>query len=262
MKIFHSPKTLQHGIALAVVTLASCTSSSTEPHAMTAAEHQAAGRAENQASLQHQKEAQDAASQRVVAATGPVSTNVTGVCPADYARLTCFAQWTSFRNPTEEHLAQMKRHRDVAQRHRKASKAMRDAEARACINVPDADRDISPFFHREDIKSAAIILGPGVSGGGGPEEGARVVFSALPGMTAEWLQRVVDCHLARNAVIGDAEGAMSYCPLAVPHVTATVTSVRGGFDVSVRSSDERGIKEVIRRVTALSEVPARRRATR
>ena len=34
--------------------------------------------------------------------------------------------------------------------------------------------------------------------------GATVVFRAVPGMTAEWLQRVVDCHLARAAAVGQA----------------------------------------------------------
>lgn len=51
-----------------------------------------------------------------------------------------------------------------------------------------------------------------------------MVFASLPGMTVEWLQRVVDRHRARNTVMSDAD-KMPYCPLAVPYVKAQVLSV-------------------------------------
>jgi hypothetical protein len=78
-------------------------------------------------------------------------------------------------------------------------------------------------------------------------QGARVTFRAVPGMTGEWLQRVVDCHLARNAVVG---GDM-LCPLAVPHATATVTSTGRGFVVDITSDDTDSVRQIIKRASAL-----------
>jgi len=39
-------------------------------------------------------------------------------------------------------------------------------------------------------------------------------------MTAEWFQRIVDCHLARNASLGFSAAEMPYCPLNVKGVHA------------------------------------------
>jgi hypothetical protein len=70
-------------------------------------------------------------------------------------------------------------------------------------------------------------------------------------MTPEWLQRVVDCHLARNAVGGATED-MSFCPLAVPHVAANVLSTGTGFAVDVTSEKGDSALEIVRRAQSLA----------
>lgn len=207
-------------------------SSGTEPHAMTAARHEAAAKGEEQTAAEH------------------------GRCPAGYGGRACAAGWSSYENLAKYHIAEAGRHRETAERHRAASQALRAAEARACVDVPDADRDISPFFHTQDIVATGIVYAfNGPYGQKSGDAGASVTFKALPGMTAEWLQRVVDCHLARNAVVGDSDGVMSYCPLAVPHVSAQVRSAGNGFEVDIRSDDKGSVKEVIKRVQALTGNP-------
>ena len=69
-------------------------------------------------------------------------------------------------------------------------------------------------------------------------------------MTVEWLQRVVDCHVARNSAVGNDMPEMGYCPLAIKGVTATVSSARGGFAVTIEASDPAAVQEVIRRAQA------------
>lgn len=83
--------------------------------------------------------------------------------------------------------------------------------------------------------------------------GAEVTFRAVPGMTAEWLQRLVDCHVARNGVIGYAQTtrAMPRCPLAVADVQTEVRSVGDGFTVAIRSDDRDTAEEILRRAKAL-----------
>jgi len=113
---------------------------------------------------------------------------------------------------------------------------------------------MSPFNHREDI----TVVGTVKSERGGYDSlgatiptGARIAFRAVPGLTGEWLQRVVDCHLARNAVMGAADPTMGYCPLAVPHSKASVVSTGNGFAVDVTSDDADSVREIVKRAQAL-----------
>jgi hypothetical protein len=162
------------------------------------------------------------------------------------------ACWMSVTNPTAEHLKHAEEHRARAAAHRAGSQALRDAEARACVGVPAADRDESPFDHREDIERVEPFY---VSDGGKLQhrrlEGAVVTFRAMSGMSAPWLQRVVDCHLARNAALGHDVPEMAYCPLVPKGVSGTVTPTPTGFAVTVRSDDGAVADEVWRRAQSL-----------
>lgn len=230
--------------------LVSCASSGTEPHAMTAAKHEETARNEEAASQEHQKQYDPS---QTVAPQGGSFGQYVG-CPGSPAAM-CFPGWSSVRNPTESHLADARRHAELAARHRAASQELRGVEARTCNNISAGDRDMSPFYHREDIVSVEPST-ERTGRYGRRVVGAEVVFAALPGMTSEWLQRVVDCHLARNAVLGDDDKTMSYCPLAVPHTTAVVHSVGNGFAVDIRAIDDRSVKDVVSRAEALTGNPA------
>lgn len=163
------------------------------------------------------------------------------------------ACWTSITNPTAEHLDLAKRHRKMAADHRAASQALRDAEARACGGISDDDRDESPFAHREDITKVEPLTEATISGKSQMTRtvGAVITFRALPGMTAQWLQRVVDCHVARNAALGHDVPEMSYCPLVAKDVTAKVTGTDIGFAVAIRSDDAATATETLKRARAL-----------
>jgi hypothetical protein len=161
--------------------------------------------------------------------------------------------WTSVTSPSPHALKQVEMHEKMAADHRAASQALRDAEARACAGVSPHDRDQSPFAHREDIESVApLYMSMSPKSGGSREVGVTVHFRAKPGMTAEWLQQLVDCHLARNASMGYAMPEMSACPLNVKNVNATVTSTGHGFAVEIRSDDVATADEVRKRAEALS----------
>jgi len=160
--------------------------------------------------------------------------------------------WAS--NPTAEHRADAEKHRKMAADHRAASAELRAAEMRSCTGVAVADRDASPFGRRDDITevTAATMKTPDW-GNTQPSTlvGATITFRAVPGLTAEWLQRIVDCHLARNNSVANDMPEMSDCPLAPKGVTATVRSAGAGFAVTVESNDPATAKEVLRRAQAL-----------
>lgn len=230
------------GLILFVVAAGCASTPGARPHDMSAAGHEGTAAAHEAEARRHAAEHDPAAREaRPRCVNGPATTGSSEVC------------WTSVANPTASHLAEAERHRRAAADHRAASQALRDAEARACAGLPDADRDMSPFAHREEIAEVTPFTVDVTSGRVTAQRavGVTVVFRAVPGMTAEWLQRLVDCHLARSAAAGESMPAMDYCPLAVRGAAARVASTGNGFAVTVRAEDEASIAEIRRRADRL-----------
>lgn len=208
----------------------------TKPHDMSTAQHEAMAKNEEAAASGHAEQHEPAAKRE--------STNCT-------AKAGC---WTSVSNPTAQHADDAKRHRELAQKHRGAAAALVDAEARACSGLAEDDRDISPFYHREDIVSVAPYTETVKAGKGSSQKevGVTVVFRAVPGMTAEWLQRVGDCHLARASAMGHQMLDMDYCPLMPKGAKAKVTSTGSGFAINVFAEDAVAAAEIKKRAAALT----------
>jgi hypothetical protein len=207
----------------------------TKPQDMSQAQHEAMAKQEDQAATEHAEQ------------HDPEATAESKQCSG---KAGC---WTSVSNPTAQHADDAKRHQELAQKHRAAATTLTDAEARACAGLSEQDRDMSPFYHREDIASVTPLLEDFKSGKSvtKKEVGATIVFRAVPGLTAEWLQRVVDCHTARAAAVGHDMPEMSYCPLVLQGAKAKVTSVGNGFAVNVSGSDSVTISEIRKRAEAL-----------
>jgi hypothetical protein len=148
--------------------------------------------------------------------------------------------------------AVVEQHRTAAAAHRAAAATLRDAEAQACVGIEAADRDISPFEHRADIVSVTPITEPVGGGASAPQVvGARVVFRAVAGMTPQWLQREVDCHLARNAALGHDVPEMDDCPLVPRGASAQVMPVSDGLAVEIRGDDASSIRQIVDRANGL-----------
>lgn len=152
--------------------------------------------------------------------------------------------WTSVTNPTEAHLKMAAEHRRHAAEHRGASAALREAETRACAGIGPDDRDTSPFDRTEDIASVEVLNDR--SGGG-----ATVTFRGTPGLTADGLQHIVDCHLARNAALGHTVPEMPNCLLVPNGARAQVASAASGVAVTVRSDAPDAAKDIVARAERL-----------
>ena len=224
---------MTHRIAMSMLLVMGCHARGTDPHAMGAGEHEAHAQHETELARQHDAQAHEA--------TG-------GSC--DRARFgPC---WTT----SEEHAHASERHRELAARHRAASTVLRQAESNSCVGIADDDRETSPFSHRADIRSVEAIEESFPKGNDRVTSrlaGARITFRAVPGMTAQWLQRDVDCHLARNAAIGHASASedMPDCPLTLAGVHATASSTADGVVVAITSEDPAIAAEILRRAQKL-----------
>ena len=147
-----------------------------------------------------------------------------------------------------------------AAEHRAAADRLRETEALACAGLPAADRDNSPLLAEGAVTSVVPLLPRAFSNKNFPDRrlvGATVTLRAERGATAEWLQRVVSCHIARNALGEGAPAAMQDCPLAVAGISASVRSTGAGFavEISAQESGSGAAEEVLRRASRLA--PAR-----
>lgn len=211
-----------------------------EPHDMGATHHEAAAQAELAEASAHAAEQ---------ASAGPVEVGTCIGRPKRANEVAGEACWSSLRNPSDAHRRAAEEHKRQAADHRAASAALRDAEGRACTGLADEDRDMSPFEHAEDIRSVMALREP--NDASGKLVGAVITFVPVPGMDPAWLQRVIDCHLARNASLGHVVPEMPSCPLVPNHVTATVAMAGDAVMVTVRSDDPASAKEVLSRAERL-----------
>lgn len=210
------------------------------PHDMSAAHH------ESQASDHDRRSAEHAAEYDPKARESDVRCG--GSRQRANAILEAGACWTSTRNPTAAHARQAAEHRRHAADHRAASANLRRAEAEACQGIAGDDRDMSPFAHVEDIASVEELReSAGVRDPSTRLRGAIVTFRAVQGMTAEWLQRLIDCHVARNSALGHVVPEMADCPLVPKGVSARVTSTGSGFAVSIAGEDNTAAEEILAR---------------
>jgi hypothetical protein len=161
-----------------------------------------------------------------------------------------FPCWTQSTDMVEYNLWQAKQHQRLAQEHSAAAVALRDAENRACQNVPTEDREISPFYHRADILTVRAAVSADDSS---TLIGADVVFRAVPGMTHENLQEIIDCEMARNAALGYEESWMPQDPLMLRDISATVDNTEGGLVVNLRAKDPKTAKELAERALLLTK---------
>ena len=140
----------------------------------------------------------------------------------------------------EELAAEQQRHEAAV--HFRVSQSLLDAETHACQGVPAIDREESPFAYRDDIR--ALVFLP---------DGARVGFRSIRGLTVEWLQHVVGCHLAMADALGHDVPGRAYCLLVPRGATAKVTPWGDGYFIEVRSNDQAAAAEIIRRARALRQ---------
>jgi hypothetical protein len=137
----------------------------------------------------------------------------------------------------------------VAQEHMDAARRLRSDEQTACYRVPDADRLAGPLT-ADRIASVEVIRDHGVFPKGQlVPVGVRVYLLAEPGLTQEWLGRVVACHMAHLAVTG--QQAMR-SPLAVPGSSVSVSPTGTGFEVTVMSRNTDVARAIVEKGVALA----------
>lgn len=162
------------------------------------------------------------------------------------APLGCASQSTAFHHMSAaDHEAAARTTTDstLAEEHADAAKRLRDEERTACYGVADADRDMGPFGRADSVTGVEVVRDRGVFPKGPLQPvGVSVYLRADSGMTQQWLGRIVACHLAHVAVMGQPAHPS---PLAVPNAEVTVSSTQVGFRVTITSRDREIARDVV-----------------
>ena len=205
-----------------------------EPSDMSAVAHDEAARAEEQEAQAHLEAAEIYPDE--------------GVRGCHEVGIIYFPCWSQLANMVEYNLWEAKQHQRRAKEHVAAAVMLRDAENRTCQGISAENKEISPFYHRADIAEVHSVFS---AKDASEPIGADVVFRAVPGMTRQNLQQIIDCQMARNAALGYDESWMPLCPLMLPEITATVQESEGSLVVSLRSKDLKTAAELNSRALLL-----------
>jgi hypothetical protein len=136
--------------------------------------------------------------------------------------------------------------------HLEVARQLREAEANACTNVPDADRDQGPLAHRDRIAAMELLRDRIHTKAMLRPSGVAIYLRPAPGLTAEWLSHVLECHLAYHGVVGDRI-ADATSPLFVDNARVALSSTGDGFRITITSLNEQIARQVIDRAQSLVE---------
>jgi hypothetical protein len=138
---------------------------------------------------------------------------------------------------------------------RASAQAPRPHDPMQCAGVPDVESNGSPLMNPQDIRAVQELRPASPVSETEtvvPRGGARILLRAQPGMTAEWLQRIAECHMARIAVANPATLTLS--PLDVKGALVSVQSTGDGFSIDITSPDLKVARVILSRAYAARPV--------
>ncbi len=123
---------------------------------------------------------------------------------------------------------------------------------------PDLDEAaLAPVLNRQAVESAEPLYTREPSGKSGEASrlfGAVIRIRAIQGVTAEWLDRALECHSARRVLGRIPENVMPNDPFWLPGrmVDIDAQSARDGFQVAVRGYSVDDAQEILIRANAFA----------
>ena len=127
---------------------------------------------------------------------------------------------------------------------------------RACYGVPASQWDGAPLVDSHTLRGVQEIKPDAPVSEAEtvvPRAGARLLLRATPGMTAEWMQRIAECHMAQVAAA--PAWTLSSSPLDVKGALVSVQSSGDGFAVDITSPDLNVAHDILARARGLVPPP-------
>jgi hypothetical protein len=120
----------------------------------------------------------------------------------------------------------------LARTERRIATHMVENELDACRGLSPRELEHSPFAHRREI---AEVIPHRVTG---TLRGVRIVWKPVPGLTADWMRRAIDCHRARFERLGEPPIYFPEDPTLVARSTVAVEQHDGHIEVQIETVDD------------------------
>lgn len=117
-----------------------------------------------------------------------------------------------------------------------AAAAKSTADDPSCGGIPDQDRAIGPFGDRQQITAVTPLTETmtHLKFSWNQLRGAKIFVRATPGMTKQWLSRLIHCHMATEAGVAGSSSDVAD-PLTLSPLDVSVNDTSQGFVVYVRT---------------------------
>jgi hypothetical protein len=125
-----------------------------------------------------------------------------------------------------------------------------DRERAACAEISDSDRDGGPFARRDRVVRVEPLLQTVSPKAPAPPAGVAIYLRATPGVTEQWVGRLVECHVAHHVALAATGGGDD--PLAVEDARVAVSSTATEFRVAITSPNVERARRILRAGSALS----------
>jgi hypothetical protein len=140
--------------------------------------------------------------------------------------------WDAGEEQTEHTRFLAAREQRLADGERRTATRLVEAEQSACRGLSERELEHSPFAHRREISA---VIPHHVTG---TLRGVRIVWKPVPGLTADWMRRALDCHRARFERLGEPAIYFPDDPTLVAHATATVEQHGSHIEVVIDAADD------------------------
>lgn len=131
----------------------------------------------------------------------------------------------------------------------------RAAEAHSCVGISDPVHRAHPIFQPELVSQVTPLYREERHGRATftRVRGAEIHVRATPSVTAQWLQRSLECHIARRELGRVSHNDVPNDPVYLPAGPASVhvREARDGFVVVLEGRDAAHAREVLSRARAL-----------
>jgi hypothetical protein len=125
---------------------------------------------------------------------------------------------------------------------------------RTRCNPDDDDKAIGPVLGGSAVVGVEALYSTFGSTKSGPQSelrGANLTVTALPGVTAEWLDRALECHSAK-AMLGHIQAADDPFWLPDASLDIDVRSAKDGFQIAVAAFSPDDARRVLARANAFA----------
>jgi hypothetical protein len=127
-----------------------------------------------------------------------------------------------------------------------------------CAGVAESERERPSILERDSVESVHALMGEqkylkySVS----QLRGAEIVVRAAPGLTRQWVARVLRCHVAWHDVVASGSGAGSADPLVVGRPDLSFAETETGFVVRIAGRSTAEGEEILRRAQEMASAPS------